>query len=74
MSLSKKNLDKLNKFKNNKNLNNECKNISNYSNRTPLGRMAEVHEIMGAYIYLASDTSTYTTGQNIIVDGGMSAW
>ena len=48
--------------------------ISNYSNRTPLGRMAEVHEIMGAYIYLASDTSTYTTGQNIIVDGGMSAW
>jgi len=48
--------------------------INNYSNRTPLGRMAEVHEIMGAYIYLASDTSTYTTGQNIIVDGGMSAW
>ena len=32
MSLSKKNLDKLNKFKNNKNLNNEIKNVSNYSN------------------------------------------
>ena len=32
MSLSKKNLDKLNKFKNNKNLNNEGKNISNYKN------------------------------------------
>ena len=32
MSLSKKNLDKLNKFKNNKNLNNESKNISNYTN------------------------------------------
>ena len=32
MSLSKKNLDKLNKFKKNKNLNNESKNISNYSN------------------------------------------
>ena len=32
MSLSKKNLDKLNKFKKNKNLNNECKNISNYTN------------------------------------------
>ena len=30
MSLSKKNLDKLNKFKKNKNLNNESKNISNY--------------------------------------------
>jgi len=32
MSLSKKNLDKLNKFKNNKNLNNESKNINNYTN------------------------------------------
>ena len=32
MSLSKKNLDKLNKFKKNKNLNNESKNISNYIN------------------------------------------
>ena len=32
MSLSKKNLDKLNKFKKNKNLTNESKNISNYTN------------------------------------------
>ena len=32
MSLSKKNLDKLNKFKKNKNLNNESDNISNYTN------------------------------------------
>ena len=32
MSLSKKNLDKLNKYKKNKNLNNESKNISNYTN------------------------------------------
>ena len=31
MSLSKKNLDKLNKFKKNKNLNNDCNNISNYT-------------------------------------------
>ena len=32
MSLSKKNLDKLNKFKKKKNLNNESKNIRNYTN------------------------------------------
>ena len=32
MSLSKKNLDKLNKFKKSKNLNNQSKNISNYTN------------------------------------------
>ena len=34
MSLSKKNLDKLNKFKKQKNLNNESKNINNYTNIT----------------------------------------
>ncbi len=34
MSLSKKNLDKLNKFKKKKNLNNESKNINNYLNIT----------------------------------------
>ena len=34
MSLSKKNLDKLNKFKKKKNLNNESKNINNYTNVT----------------------------------------
>ena len=34
MSLSKKNLDKLNKFKKKKNLNNESKNINNYPNIT----------------------------------------
>jgi len=34
MSLSKKNLDKLIKFKKNKNLNNESKNINNYTNIT----------------------------------------
>ena len=31
MSLSKKNLDKLNKYKKNRNLNNDCNNISNYT-------------------------------------------
>ena len=34
MSLSKKNLDKLNKFKKKKNLHNESKNINNYTNLT----------------------------------------
>jgi NAD(P)-dependent dehydrogenase (short-subunit alcohol dehydrogenase family) len=36
--------------------------------------MANVDEIVGAVVYLTSDTSSYTTGHNIIVDGGMSAW
>ncbi|USK72887.1 SDR family oxidoreductase [Peribacillus frigoritolerans] len=48
--------------------------IQSYSNRVPLGRMGLVEEMVGAVIYMASDASNYMTGQNIIVDGGLTAW
>ena len=44
--------------------------VSSYKKRTLLRRMAKEEDLMGIIAYLASDASSYVTGQNIIVDGG----
>lgn len=38
--------------------------------RTPLGRLGTVEEIASVAVFLASDESSYITGQTIYVDGG----
>lgn len=51
----------------------EAELAGNWGPLSPLGRMADPRELVGAYLYLASDASTFTTGTNLIVDGGYTS-
>ena len=48
--------------------------VNNYSKLVPMNRMANDFELPGVLEFLLSDDSNYITGQNIIVDGGFTAW
>ena len=48
--------------------------IERYADGTTIGRMGTPEDIVGAISYLLSEESKWTTGINLVIDGGYSAW
>lgn len=46
----------------------------NFANFSPMQRMSYNHEVAPALIYLLSDAASYVTGNNMLVEGGWTAW
>lgn len=48
--------------------------VARLCKKSPMGRMGQPEELKGAALLLASDAGSYITGQNLLVDGGWTAW
>ncbi|WP_010584331.1 SDR family oxidoreductase [Schlesneria paludicola] len=48
--------------------------VERLKQKNPMGRMGVPHELKGPLLMLVSDAGSYVTGQNLLVDGGWTAW
>ena len=48
--------------------------VQQFEADTPLGRMADVDEIVGPTIFLLGDAASFCTGVDLLVDGGFACW
>jgi len=48
--------------------------VKRLETKNPMKRMGVPHELKGAIVFMASDASSFYTGQNMLVDGGWTAW
>ena len=48
--------------------------VERITEKIPMHRVGRPEEVQGAALFLASDASSYVTGQNIVIDGGWTSW
>lgn len=48
--------------------------VAEFAAETPIGRLAQPEEMAGPAVFLLSPASSYCTGQDLLIDGGYTAW
>lgn len=48
--------------------------VERLKQKSPMGRMGQPHELKGALLLLTTEAGSYLTGQNLLIDGGWTAW